>query len=512
MPGQENSVDPKPYEVPVIGSSQHGEKLSTPLQAATIPEYEEIDDAFALESPPKALKPNTLALYDDTVNEGAVKSEPSSRNCMPHATAMETKQVKLVNPDSNSFHAVKQNFPQGGGLSQLQKPITNSEYPLPVATNYYDSREQLSHGIDSSLEQEPEYAIPPPSEYQYEYGISSSSEQDHDYTVPPPSGYHSHAVYDHEYHGFAHKEDVELPPPPPRRHSSTHDDIYTPMDAIQSQLQHHHIHAPPNSHGRVRSISSSSDAPNDFSLEDLTKEQLLTYLQIIHQSQPTSYLQSTLFQQQLPPVYNNLPTAPDLNERSSLYVNTISSDIPPPLPPKPRSTDDLIRAVPALPPRKGIPKSRSVLLPGSSAEAVRQRYQYSGRNVREGVQFRLAEEDEDEEHPPVPPRHQRTVDCMQQFQGQTSERPRSNVQRSQTMRAYLPSSQRECMNGQARQGYNAANLRENPGPSCTLVGEGFHGELSIRRQPTPGTREVQSVLGESSDWQWQCLYSILLLL
>ena len=236
---------------------------------------------------------------------------------------------------------------------------------------------------------------------------------------------------------------------------STLETGYTPMEAIQFQ-QPQELAATRN---RASSTASSCDVPIGYlqlSLQELTKEQLLTYI----------HLQAPNLSQQEPSRYN-LPcrSSPDL------YVNANFHEIPPPLPPKPQLSWSScnLRQGPIVPPRgKGVSKSQSVLLPGSSAEAIRQRFQYRGRKTGGSVTFQLSEEDEDDEDVFPPTEHiegyTHNTPPGQQFQRQQMKRPRNIPQRSHTMKAYLPSTsyrQDYMDNGQGNGKHHLMNCRQH---------------------------------------------------
>lgn len=317
--------------------------------------------------------------------------------------------------------------------SEYQNPVPSRNKPTITSLHLYDDniakpKKRVDAMCQPTLE-DPVYEVPPLSptppyydscDFSQKQSSSTRSEvQYHDQERPPPTIEFRSANLD-----------PEPPIPPPRKHSrGIQAEYYTPMDYFPSTS--------PSTRNREASTESLGNNLQ-FSLEDLTKEQLLTYIQIIESSQsgnPQSHLSTQLKQQDTSP---SSRSAENLSpKRSDLYVNIMTEDftkdLPPPLPPKPA----------------GISKSHSVLLTGSSAEAVRQRYQYKLRDNREGrVYFELAEEEEEEdevfaqqaarhhfeESPPAVPQR-----CFsRRSESRHTESPRG-LRRSHTMRAYLPS-------------------------------------------------------------------------
>lgn len=405
--------------MPVPTGGMQTRRLSPPvlLQGATIPLYEEIGADFKT-----ALQPANHA-YDDT-RQGKNRTIPGDPEYHVLSTAVIKAPTSQKQEALTPYKGIKNTV-----LNDNPDHTVNHEPSMPENPAY-------EVPLPSSFE-EPEYQVPPDYD-QHDYAPISEQPSNEVKHEVDPQGFPS------EVHEKSRgKEGAEFPIPPPRRSYSLQlqqeardAGAYTPMDAIHSQLRQHHGSSP-HTHGHAALATSKSDADLQFSLEDLTKEQLLIYIQTIQNSQPAEYM--------------NLPSA----ERSDLYINIMTDnfwnvvdDAPPPLPPKPgrnASTEDMR---PTVPPRKvRMPKSQSVLLPGAAAEAVRQRYQHQQRDYDSRVRFKLAEEDENifTQYPPVPPRLRRRSenDPVQYFdtlQRLDQERPRRNIpQRSHTMIASLPS-------------------------------------------------------------------------
>lgn len=203
--------------------------------------------------------------------------------------------------------------------------------------------------------------------------------------------------------------------------------------------------------------SSTGQSPNlHFSYDDMSREQLLVYVKAIQNSQST-YLQPNQLVQSNTPVQKTSTSYYPVSTNNTGNVNVTSDvfkladEIPPPLlPPKQKyytkSSEDIWQ-VPVQRHRKSdaVKKAHSVLLQGTSAEAVRQRYRYQGdarEEFKTKVKFELVESDEDisERCPPVPPRLHRSdrviYENSQNFK--ESSQPKQ-LKRSHTVKAYLPS-------------------------------------------------------------------------
>lgn len=212
-------------------------------------------------------------------------------------------------------------------------------------------------------------------------------------------------------------------------------------------------------------------------VKDMTKEQLLAYIEAMQSAQTAPSVRHHMPEQENYPAATECGHTPP--KRSDVYVNLMGcnrlpEEEPPPLPPKPKSRtmwslshQDIGELQPkgnalGRNPTKStsVSKSQSLLLQGSSAEAIRQRYRYQSRVPREefrDVRFNLVEEDEDElftqdtirhaasselvseKCPPVPPRlHKKSEERSYQNFTPTVQKP-NLPKRSHTMKAYLPS-------------------------------------------------------------------------
>lgn len=130
------------------------------------------------------------------------------------------------------------------------------------------------------------------------------------------------------------KEDIRAPVPPPRLHSISHR-ARLGLPDLQYQSSAHTFSTTAGSASNAQNLQFSS-------LEDMTKEQLLAYVQIIQSSQPAEYIQPTLQGTNLSKSasansFNRSDVTP---RRSDLYINMdeipdFSDDQPPPIPPKP---------------------------------------------------------------------------------------------------------------------------------------------------------------------------------
>lgn len=356
----------KPYEVPVstISGMQRGKfpsGASFKPPAVMQPLYEDINDKLTEAHKKRiSLQENpTDAFYDDTVN-----SKQSSQD-------MKCKDSKHQVPTPEEATPLYQDIefadlPKKTSLKP-EIPIPTPEYQVPPSPS-----EDPEYQIPPSSFEDQQYEVPPStspvsSNYDYyDYTLTDPKEtselkqdlQDRDMRAASPSLYYHNVLSG--VHGNG--EEISEPPiPPPRRHSSQSwhqnfdDATYTPMEALHSQIQHQKNAADnsPQTRNRVTSTSSTSDNL-PFSLEDLTKEQLLSYVQIIQSSQLMSYMQ---------PDYNSQepPSTSHESGRSHLYMNMTAdfqnpvSDVPPPLPPRTfiaKSSEDLGMAPPIVPRKK----------------------------------------------------------------------------------------------------------------------------------------------------------------
>lgn len=245
------------------------------LQEATPPVYEEISDKFA----------NT------------VKAELPSKGIIDMEYQVPPAAVRVP----------MESAPPGPVYEDIKFSDTPSEFrnkaslrENPGASFYAVQHGQPQQGLGHPT---PEYQIPP-DEY-LGYPSLSPASPDYGFTLTGQSDMKqevrhydtrdvSPAIYDE---GFPGRMEAEPPVPPPRWYSySIHPQhldtaTYTHMGAIQPQLQHQKNDD--TTRVRMTSTSSASDVPSgnlQFSLQDLTKEQLLTHVQIIQKSQPASNL------------------------------------------------------------------------------------------------------------------------------------------------------------------------------------------------------------------------------
>lgn len=493
---------PKPYEEPVSSTSgmEKPPPTSAVLQEAPLPLYEEIDDAFKTASQPSVpLKYG----YDDT---------RQLRRVQPPATPGYPEYQVLSPP--------RMEAPTYEATSHLCKDIKFTDSPTERVNPDVKHRPFVHHTLDNPHEVHPSPSgAPPDTPPQYEqYNFTPASQQQ-----TSAVKHDNHSLY---YQGLVHEgyrqKAAEIPIPPARRHSYSIQPpqepldswTYTPMDGV---LSHQRLSSSPRTHSRTASTSSSSDINFQFSLEDLTKEQLLTYIQIIQSSQPASD--------------TNLASSAQ-NERSNLYVNIMTDDfqnatddVPPPLPPKPGRKPSAQDTRPVLPPKKsGIPKrSQSFHLPGASAEAVRQRYQFRQRDYDGHVHFQLAEEDDDEfpqhadeamcgreGHPPEPQRLHRLSDTNNDHMftlGRGLEQPRQNIpQRSRTMMADLSIANRYRKRYKGSQDINIRDQSYGQNfeiPASRNVHRqrwdvaSYKEEEETRHAQQPSMQDVQSMLGKS---------------
>lgn len=311
-------------------------------------------------------------------------------------------------------------------------------------------------------------------------------------------------IDDYDFSTAARKQSKEERPGVKRsERKSSSSDYYFPMTpyfdadkpplraSSQSTHTHPQLHDPPPPPPEPHHTQhhSQSEASTDISPgSNLTQEQLLAYMQAFQfASQAGSQFDAP--QPGNPggmrSEFVNMPP-------KQLYLNVMEAnfdkppvEIPPPLPPKPnvpraswsKSSQDFGmlhfthehgRNSQACGSAATISKSQSVLLQGSSAEAVRQRYNHRTRNPSDhfrpqaNVRFQFAEVIEDEvfaqsaavrhaavrhaassEHlldecPPLPPRPRKSEEREYQNFGPTAHRP--NIpKRSQTMKPYLAS-------------------------------------------------------------------------
>lgn len=479
-------VSPKPYEVPRDSLNNFQGKVysSPPPKSATankLPQTDEQEDMPHLYEDIKF--PGVPGVYQQIL-----PSQYRPKTVTPQSNKGTMKAKMFLPPEYDLDFGKQQNLliSSPDYVEAYEEPMFPSQYHPEMPSPQLNEDTVRGKMHDSGYGQRHNRLVGPPehvdandfSSIHLNQKFEATSAMQHSERKRSPS-----LIYDDISSGLYKSNHPPAPPHPTYSHlASIHPSAVEAHDLAYRQPPLTQLPEPlaknPNRIGSTSSVEFSHDKMQ-FSFHDLTKEQLLAYIQAIQTSQstypelPLSGQSDSTGQKDISPRNVSLfaPSESTAPKKQDLYVN-IAEELPPPLPPKPKpkwakSSED-IRRLPLtsnsferMPHEAknstGISKSQSVLLHGSSAEAIRQRYHYQGKPPRidypNKVHFQLVEEDEDEvfaqqaqyiseKCPPVPPRIHTRQDAnfYHNFDSSEARELKPNIpKRSHTMKPYLAS-------------------------------------------------------------------------